>query len=514
MDDAHGNVDTIGLSGMSYDNTGMLGANTLAARRLHRAVARRSTCRCRASGCPARTRQDAGPSPADHAHAREPGAGAVQRAQRRGAERVRPADDAVGRPRDPLADVVGRLQALHARRLPGRLPDRRAVPHRVRHRRRPAGHLQRLRLLRAGLPVRGHRPAQGRRPGLQVHDVLRPADRRADAGVRDRVPDAVDPVRRPRRAAGAGRRAAGDAAGAGRGDGAGCTGGTRTTASAATGRSSCCSTSRRSTACRRTRSSPTRDLPAMWKAAATGAAMIVGVALSAVLGSRKRRVMAMTGGCMTGDARPGRAGAGPTGRRRRTGRSAAGAAAAGPSARSRWSTTPSSPPTTGARSSRRRCGRPPTCRCTCSSVARPGSSAILGAHGRPERPAGADPGLPAGVRRRGDRVGGVPGRTTWGGRSGSCTCCGCSSRRRRCRWAPTSCRRSARRPARRRRWSCWAGSRGSKRFGGVVAAAVRRRRWPPTRRCCWPTRPCRRGTSRTTSCRSCSPARRWPPAAG
>jgi formate dehydrogenase iron-sulfur subunit len=33
---------------------------------------------------------------------------------------------------------------------------------------------------------------------------------------------------------------------------------------------------------------PARDLPAMWRAAATGAAMIVGVALSAVLGSRKR----------------------------------------------------------------------------------------------------------------------------------------------------------------------------------------------------------------------------------
>jgi len=32
---------------------------------------------------------------------------------------------------------------------------------------------------------------------------------------------------------------------------------------------------------------PARDMPAMWKAAATGAAMIVGVALSAVLGSRK-----------------------------------------------------------------------------------------------------------------------------------------------------------------------------------------------------------------------------------
>ena len=66
----------------------------------------------------------------------------------------------------PLADVVRRLQALHARRLPRRLPDRRAVPHRVRHGRRAGGHLQRLRLLRAGLPVRRDRPAQGRRPGL------------------------------------------------------------------------------------------------------------------------------------------------------------------------------------------------------------------------------------------------------------------------------------------------------------------------------------------------------------
>ena len=33
----------------------------------------------------------------------------------------------------PLADVVRRVQALHARRMPGRLSDRRAVPNRVRH---------------------------------------------------------------------------------------------------------------------------------------------------------------------------------------------------------------------------------------------------------------------------------------------------------------------------------------------------------------------------------------------
>jgi formate dehydrogenase iron-sulfur subunit len=33
----------------------------------------------------------------------------------------------------------------------------------------------------------------------------------------------------------------------------------------------------------------TRDLPGMWRAAAAGAAMVVGVAVSAVLGSRRRR---------------------------------------------------------------------------------------------------------------------------------------------------------------------------------------------------------------------------------
>ena len=87
--------------------------------------------------------------------------------------------------RVPLADVLGRVQALHARRLPGRLPDRVAVPHRVRHRRRAGRHLQRLRLLRAGLPVRRHRPAhrraghEERRHRAEVHALLRPARRRA-----------------------------------------------------------------------------------------------------------------------------------------------------------------------------------------------------------------------------------------------------------------------------------------------------------------------------------------------
>ena len=88
-----------------------------------------------------------------------------------------------------MADELRRVQALHVGRVPRGVPDRRPVPDRVRHRRRAAGRLQRLRLLRAGLPVRGHRPAPGRRPGLEVHPVLRPAAGRPDAGLRPGLPD-------------------------------------------------------------------------------------------------------------------------------------------------------------------------------------------------------------------------------------------------------------------------------------------------------------------------------------
>ena len=80
--------------------------------------------------------------------------------------------------------------------VPGSLPDRRAVPHRVRHGRRAAGHLQRLRLLRAGLPVRRRRGRARRRQGAQMHAVLRPAEGRARAGLRQILPDRLDPVRR------------------------------------------------------------------------------------------------------------------------------------------------------------------------------------------------------------------------------------------------------------------------------------------------------------------------------
>ena len=93
----------------------------------------------------------------------------------------------------------------------------------------------------------------GRRPGVQVHDVPRPARRRPDAGLRHRLPDRVDPVRAAGRAARAGRRRGWPMLQERGEPGPGSTGTTRTTASAATARSSCCWTSPRCTGCRRTR---------------------------------------------------------------------------------------------------------------------------------------------------------------------------------------------------------------------------------------------------------------------
>ena len=83
-----------------------------------------------------------------------------------------PAD---GRPRRPLADVQRRVQALHRGGLPGRLPDRRTDAHRVRHGGGPGRRLQRMRLLRVGVPVRRDRTARVRRGRAQVHALLRPA---------------------------------------------------------------------------------------------------------------------------------------------------------------------------------------------------------------------------------------------------------------------------------------------------------------------------------------------------
>ena len=92
---------------------------------------------------------------------------------------------------------VGRVQALRARRMPGKLPDRGDHPHRVRQRLRAAGYLQRLRLLRGRVPVRRHRPPRGGRPRLEMHALLRPSEGRHGAGVRQGVPDRFDHVRRP-----------------------------------------------------------------------------------------------------------------------------------------------------------------------------------------------------------------------------------------------------------------------------------------------------------------------------
>jgi hypothetical protein len=128
-----------------------------------------------------------GPRSAEPRHARvHP---ARRRPRRRGPHRL------------PLADGVGRVQALHARRLLGRVPNRCAVPHRVRHRRRPTGHLQRLRLLRVRLPLRGDRPEPAGRQGAQVHAVLRPSARRARTRLREGLPHPIHPVRGGRRAA-------------------------------------------------------------------------------------------------------------------------------------------------------------------------------------------------------------------------------------------------------------------------------------------------------------------------
>ena len=98
--------------------------------------------------------------------------------------------------------------------------------------------------------------ARRRRAGAEVHAVLRPAARRHGAGVRAGLPDRLDPVRDARRAAGAGATSGSPAARARGHRGPALRRMTRTTASAGTARSSCCSTSPRCTGCRPTRWCP------------------------------------------------------------------------------------------------------------------------------------------------------------------------------------------------------------------------------------------------------------------
>ena len=141
--------DELDLLGMSHDNTGELGANSWR----HVAFIEQAS--------------DVPSTPADLGMPGGP---------YRAPQAPRPA------PTSP-ADVVGRLQALHARRLPGRLPDEGAVPHRVRLRGGAAGHLQRLRLrLFSGCPygVIERRPDDGRAQKCtlcydRLHDGLEPA---------------------------------------------------------------------------------------------------------------------------------------------------------------------------------------------------------------------------------------------------------------------------------------------------------------------------------------------------
>ncbi len=91
-----------------------------------------------------------------------------------------------------------RVQALRRGAVPAGLPHGFDHPQRVRQRLHPARHLQRLRLLRAGLPVRRHKPGPARRPRLQVHPLLRPSEGRPRTGMRQGMPDKLHHVRRGR----------------------------------------------------------------------------------------------------------------------------------------------------------------------------------------------------------------------------------------------------------------------------------------------------------------------------
>ncbi len=119
---------------------------------------------------------------------------------------------AIRRWTQPLADGVGRLQALHARRLPRRLPDRGDRSHGVRNGGHSGRRLQRLRLLRRRVSLRRHQRARRSKAGGTSHswpsgtmgkctlcyDRLKAGDR---AGVRQGVPHRIDSIRQRRRAA-------------------------------------------------------------------------------------------------------------------------------------------------------------------------------------------------------------------------------------------------------------------------------------------------------------------------
>ncbi|CAA9403029.1 Formate dehydrogenase O beta subunit, partial [uncultured Rubrobacteraceae bacterium] len=114
-----------------------------------------------------------------------------------------------GRARRPwaLGFYERRVQALRRGALPAGLPDGLNHPQRVRQRLHPARHLQRLRLLCPGLSLRRHNPGSPRRPRLQVHPLLRPAEGRPRTRLRQGLSDQLHHVRRGRGVEAGGGRA-------------------------------------------------------------------------------------------------------------------------------------------------------------------------------------------------------------------------------------------------------------------------------------------------------------------
>ena len=228
---------------------------------------------------------------------------------------------------------------------------------------------------------------RGRRPGVWkctlCYDRLKGG---IDAGVRQGLPDGVDPVRPARRAARARSRAGARRCTTRASPAPGCTARTPTTASAASARSSCCSTSPRCTGCRRIRWSR----PATWP---------------------------RCGG------RPARAalGAGRRGARWRRCLGAASMSAAADRAEPRLLLRPADPEGAGleARDRLVHLHRWPGRRVVVLA-----SAAALTGNRRLAR-------LRAGWRRRRDTRARRCSSRTSAGRSGSATCCGCSSRPRR-----------------------------------------------------------------------------------
>ena len=149
-----------------------------------------------------------------------------------------------------------RLQALRPGRLPGGLPDRRDHPHRVRHGRHPVGRLQRLPRLHRRLPVRRDRHQPGLATPRRSARSATTGCRRAGAGLRQGLPDRLDPVRPDRRAAASGPSTRVAAAPRGAARSARTSTAPTRRCSAGSTPSTCWWTGRRSTACRPSPSCP------------------------------------------------------------------------------------------------------------------------------------------------------------------------------------------------------------------------------------------------------------------